>query len=425
MHDINAIRKDPDAFDAGLAKRGLSSCAADMLVLDDKRRAAIAEAQDLQTRRNEASKKIGQAKGQGDDAEAQRLMDEVAGLKDDLQKAEEAERMANAELTEALAAIPNLPLEGVPVGDDEEANVEVRSFGTLRQGKAEHFEIGEALGMMDFETAAALSGSRFVVLRDALARLDRALGNFMIDLHINEFGYRETALPVLVRDDAVYGTGQLPKFAEDLFRTENGYWLTPTAEVTLTNLVREQITDAAKLPLRFTALTQCFRSEAGAAGRDTRGMIRQHQFTKVELVSIVDAESGEAELERKTQCAEEVLKRLELPYRVMQLCTGDMGFGARKTYDLEVWLPGQNAYREISSVSYCGDFQGRRMNARYRHEGEKQTHFVHTLNGSGLAVGRTLVAVLENYVNENGTVSIPQALRPYMGGIETIGEANG
>ena len=279
--------------------------------------------------------------------------------------------------------------------------------------------------MMDFEAAAALSGSRFVVLRDELARLDRALGNFMIDLHINEFGYRETALPVLVRDDAVYGTGQLPKFAEDLFRTENGYWLTPTAEVTLTNLVREQITDAAELPLRFTALTQCFRSEAGAAGRDTRGMIRQHQFTKVELVSIVDVESGEAELERKTQCAEEVLKRLDLPYRVMQLCTGDMGFGARKTYDLEVWLPGQNAYREISSVSYCGDFQGRRMNARYRHEGEKQTQFVHTLNGSGPAVGRTLVAVLENYANEDGTVTVPEVLRPYMGGVEKIGEAHG
>ena len=425
MHDINAIRKDPDAFDAGLAKRGASACAADMLALDDKRRAAIAEAQDLQTRRNDASKKIGQAKGQGDEAEAQRLMDEVAGLKEELQKAEEAERVANGELTEALAAIPNLPLDGVPVGDDEDANVEIRRHGEALEGKAEHFEIGEALGMMDFETAAALSGSRFVVLRDALARLDRALGNFMIDLHVNEFGYRETALPVLVRDDAVYGTGQLPKFAEDLFRTENGYWLTPTAEVTLTNLVREQITDAAELPLRFTALTQCFRSEAGAAGRDTRGMIRQHQFTKVELVSIVDAESGEAELERKTQCAEEVLKRLELPYRVMQLCTGDMGFGARKTYDLEVWLPGQNAYREISSVSYCGDFQGRRMNARYRHEGEKQTHFVHTLNGSGLAVGRTLVAVLENYVNEDGTVTVPEALRPYMGGTETIGEANG
>ena len=425
MHDINAIRKDPDAFDAGLAKRGASACAADMLALDDKRRAAIAEAQDLQTRRNDASKKIGQAKGQGDEAEAQRLMDEVAGLKEELQKAEEAERVANGELTEALAAIPNLPLDGVPVGDDEDANVEIRRHGEALEGKAEHFEIGEALGMMDFETAAALSGSRFVVLRDALARLDRALGNFMIDLHVNEFGYRETALPVLVRDDAVYGTGQLPKFAEDLFRTENGYWLTPTAEVTLTNLVREQITDAAELPLRFTALTQCFRSEAGAAGRDTRGMIRQHQFTKVELVSIVDAESGEAELERKTQCAEEVLKRLELPYRVMQLCTGDMGFGARKTYDLEVWLPGQNAYREISSVSYCGDFQGRRMNARYRYEGEKQTHFVHTLNGSGLAVGRTLVAVLENYVNEDGTVTVPEALRPYMGGTETIGEANG
>ena len=425
MHDINALRKDPDAFDAGLAKRGASACAGEMLALDDKRRAAIAEAQDLQTRRNEASKKIGQAKGQGDDAEAQRLMDEVAGLKDDLQKAEEAERMANAELTEALAAIPNLPLEDVPIGENEEANVEVRSFGTPREGKVEHFEIGEALGMMDFEAAAALSGSRFVVLRDELARLDRALGNFMIDLHINEFGYRETALPVLVRDDAVYGTGQLPKFAEDLFRTENGYWLTPTAEVTLTNLVREQITDAAELPLRFTALTQCFRSEAGAAGRDTRGMIRQHQFTKVELVSIVDVESGEAELERKTQCAEEVLKRLDLPYRVMQLCTGDMGFGARKTYDLEVWLPGQNAYREISSVSYCGDFQGRRMNARYRHEGEKQTQFVHTLNGSGLAVGRTLVAVLENYVNEDGTVTVPEVLRPYMGGVEKIGEAHG
>ncbi len=425
MHDINAIRKDPDAFDAGLAKRGASACAADMLVLDDKRRAAIAEAQDLQTRRNEASKKIGQAKGQGDEAEAQRLMDEVAGLKEELQKAEEAERVANGELTEALAAIPNLPLDDVPLGENEDANVEIRRHGKPHEGMVEHFEIGEALGMMDFEAAAALSGSRFVVLRDTLARLDRALGNFMIDLHINEFGYRETALPVLVRDDAVYGTGQLPKFAEDLFRTENGYWLTPTAEVTLTNLVREQITDAAELPLRFAALTQCFRSEAGAAGRDTRGMIRQHQFTKVELVSIVDAEGGEAELERKTQCAEEVLRRLKLPYRVMQLCTGDIGFGARKTYDLEVWLPGQNAYREISSVSYCGDFQGRRMNARYRHEGEKQSHFVHTLNGSGLAVGRTLVAVLENYVNEDGTVSVPEVLRPYIGGLEVIEEANG
>ena len=343
MHDINAVRKDPDAFDAALSRRGAAPCAAEMLTLDDARRAAIAEAQELQTKRNDASKKIGQAKGQGDEAEAQRLMDEVAGLKDALQKAEEIERAANTELTDALAAIPNLPLADVPVGDDEAGNVELRRHGEPKQGAAEHFEIGEALGMMDFEIAAALSGSRFVVLRDGLARLDRALGNFMIDLHINEFGYRENTLPVLVRDDAVYGTGQLPKFAEDLFRTENGYWLTPTAEVTLTNLVREQITDAAALPMRLTALTQCFRSEAGAAGRDTRGMIRQHQFTKVELVSITDEENGASELERKTNCAEEVLKRLGLPYRVMQLCTGDMGFGARKTYDLEVWLPGQNA----------------------------------------------------------------------------------
>jgi seryl-tRNA synthetase len=424
MHDINAIRKDPDAFDAALSRRGTSPCAAEMLTLDDARRAAIAEAQELQTKRNDASKKIGQAKGQGDEAEAHRLMDEVAGLKDALQKAEEIERAASTALTDALAAIPNLPLADVPVGDDEEGNVELRRHGEPKQGAAEHFEIGEALGMMDFEIAAALSGSRFVVLRDGLAQLDRALGNFMIDLHINEFGYRENTLPVLVRDDAVYGTGQLPKFAEDLFRTENGYWLTPTAEVTLTNLVREQITDAAALPMRLTALTQCFRSEAGAAGRDTRGMIRQHQFTKVELVSITDEENGAAELERKTNCAEEVLKRLGLPYRVMQLCTGDMGFGARKTYDLEVWLPGQNEYREISSISYCGDFQGRRMNARYRHDGEKQTHFVHTLNGSGLAVGRTLVAVLENYVNADGTVTVPDVLRPYMGGAETIGGAN-
>jgi seryl-tRNA synthetase len=424
MHDINAIRKDPDAFDAALSRRGASPCAAEMLTLDDARRAAIAEAQELQTKRNDASKKIGQAKGQGDEAEAHRLMDEVAGLKDALQKAEEIERAASTALTDALAAIPNLPLADVPVGDDEEGNVELRRHGEPKQGAAEHFEIGEALGMMDFEIAAALSGSRFVVLRDGLAQLDRALGNFMIDLHINEFGYRENTLPVLVRDDAVYGTGQLPKFAEDLFRTENGYWLTPTAEVTLTNLVREQITDAAALPMRLTALTQCFRSEAGAAGRDTRGMIRQHQFTKVELVSITDEENGAAELERKTNCAEEVLKRLGLPYRVMQLCTGDMGFGARKTYDLEVWLPGQNEYREISSISYCGDFQGRRMNARYRHDGEKQTHFVHTLNGSGLAVGRTLVAVLENYVNTDGTVTVPDVLRPYMGGAETIGGAN-
>ena len=419
MHDINAIRNDPDAFDAGLATRGVAPQAASLVAKDDERRAAIQTAQDLQTKRNDASKKIGQAKGQGDETEAQRLMDEVAGLKDELQKAEEAERAMRAELTDMLAGLPNLPLADVPVGEDEEGNVEIRRFGDPKGGSLEHFEIGEKLGM-DFEVAAKLSGARFVVLRNQMARLERALANFMIDLQTDNGGYTEVNAPVLVRDDAVYGTGQLPKFTEDLFRTENGYWLIPTAEVTLTNLARDEITDAAALPMRFAALTQCFRSEAGSAGRDTRGMIRQHQFAKVELVSIVDAESGLEELERKTQCAEEVLKRLGLPYRVMQLCTGDMGFGARKTYDLEVWLPGQNSYREISSVSYCGDFQGRRMNARYRAEGEKATQFVHTLNGSGLAVGRTLVAVLENYVNEDGSVTVPEVLVPYMGGISKI-----
>ena len=357
MHDINAIRQDPEAFDAALAKRGADAAAAGLLAKDEERRAAIATAQELQTRRNEASKQIGRAKGQGDEDEAQRLMAEVAGLKDALHEAEEAERRINAELTGLLAAIPNLPLDDVPAGADESGNVEIRKHGTPREGGPEHFEIGETLGM-DFEAAARLSGSRFVVLRHELARLERALGNFMLDLHTQEHGYTEMAMPVLVRDDAMFGTGQLPKFAEDSFHTDNGYWLTPTSEVSLTNLVREQITDAATLPLRFTAQTLCFRSEAGAAGRDTRGMIRQHQFAKVELVSVVDGETGEAELERKTQCAEEVLKRLELPYRVMLLCSGDMGFGARKTYDLEVWLPGQNAYREISSISYCGDFQG-------------------------------------------------------------------
>ena len=419
MHDINAIRNDPDAFDAGLATRGVTPQAASLLAKDDERRAAIATAQDLQTKRNDASKKIGQAKGQGDEAEAQRLMDEVAGLKDELQKAEEAERASRAELTDMLAGLPNLPLADVPVGEDEAGNVEIRRFGEPKEGRLEHFEIGEKLGM-DFEVAAKLSGARFVVLLNQMARLERALANFMIDLQTGDGGYTEVNAPVLVRDDAVYGTGQLPKFTEDLFRTDNGYWLIPTAEVTLTNLVRDEITDSAALPLRFAALTQCFRSEAGSAGRDTRGMIRQHQFAKVELVSIVDAESGLQELERKTQCAEEVLKQLGLPYRVMQLCTGDMGFGARKTYDLEVWLPGQNSYREISSVSYCGDFQGRRMNARYRAEGEKATQFVHTLNGSGLAVGRTLVAVLENYFNEDGSVTVPDVLAPYMGGISKI-----
>lgn len=427
MHDINLIRDNPDAFDAGLARRGVAPAAAALLSHDDARRAAIGDAQDLQTRRNEASKQIGQAKGQGDEARAQALMEEVAGLKDALQAAEDKQRDAQTALDAALAGLPNLPLDDVPDGADEAGNVEQRQFGTPDIGAAgaQHFEIGEALGQMDFETAALLSGSRFVVLRDGLARLNRALANFMLDLHTNEFGYRETIPPVLVRDEAVFGTGQLPKFADDLFRTENGYWLTPTAEVTLTNMVREQIVDTASLPLRLTALTPCFRSEAGAAGRDTRGMIRQHQFDKVELVSIVPAEQGLDELERKTNCAEEVLKRLGLSYRVMLLCAGDMGFSARKTYDLEVWLPGQQAYREISSISYCGDFQGRRMNARHRPAGEKQTTHVHTLNGSGLAVGRALVAVLENYVQDNGAVAVPDVLQPYMGGQKLIEVENG
>jgi seryl-tRNA synthetase len=422
MHDINAIRENPDAFDEALKRRGVASVSSDLLARDDARRKAIQTAQELQTKRNEASKKIGQAKGQGDEAAAQALMEEVAGLKEDLQQAEDTERQLKADLEAALSVLANVPLDDVPDGADEGDNIQLRQWGTPRQinNPRQHFEIGEALGQMDFEAAASISGARFVVLRDDLARLERALGNFMLDVHTQEFGYREMSPPVLVRDEAVFGTGQLPKFAEDLFRTENGFWLSPTAEVTLTNLVREQILNHASLPRRYTALTQCFRSEAGSAGRDTRGMIRQHQFNKVELVSIVDADSGEAELERLTQCAETILQKLELPYRVMLLCTGDMGFSARKTYDLEVWLPGQDTYREISSCSYCGDFQGRRMNARYRADGEKSTHFVHTLNGSGLAVGRTLVAVLENYVNDDGSITVPDVLQAYMGGVQKI-----
>ena len=418
MHDINLVRENPEAFDKALQQRNAEPAAAALIACDDARKAAIAKAQALQTTRNEASKKIGQAKGAGDDAVAEELMAQVAELKSALQVAEDEERKLKAELEKALSVLPNIPLADVPKGVDEDDNQEVRQIGEVGgvNAAAQHFEIGEELGQMDFEAAAALSGARFVVLRDDLARLERALGNFMLDLHTSEFGYREINPPVLVRDDAVFGTGQLPKFSEDLFRTENGYWLTPTAEVTLTNLVRDQITNAADLPLRFTAMTPCFRSEAGAAGRDTRGMIRQHQFSKVELVSIVEPDDGENELERLTACAEEVLERLGLSYRVMLLCAGDMGFSARKTYDLEVWLPGQNSYREISSCSYCGDFQGRRMNARFRHADEKSTHYVHTLNGSGLAVGRTLVALLENYHQEDGSVLIPEALQAYMGG---------
>ena len=418
MLDISIIRDNPEKFDKALASRGAEAMSKQLLTLDEARRMAVSQAQELQTKRNETSKQIGQAKAAKDEGLATKLMDEVATMKEQLQIAEESEREASQALENALAAVPNTPLEGIPFGVDEDANVEIRKVGapTQIENPKQHFDIGEELGQMDFETAAKMSGSRFVILQGQLARLERALANFMLDTHTEEFGYTEVVPPALVRDDAVFGTGQLPKFKEDLFRTEEGFWLIPTAEVPLSNLVREQILDAEDLPLRFTAYTPCFRSEAGSAGRDTRGMIRQHQFSKVELVSIVMPEDGEDELERMTNCAETILQKLDLPYRVMMLCTGDMGFSARKTYDLEVWLPGQDSYREISSCSLCGDFQSRRMKTRFRHKGDKQTHFAYTLNGSGLAVGRTMVALLENYQASDGRVYIPAPLQPYMGG---------
>ena len=425
MHDLRSIRENPPAFDAGLARRGLAPAAARVLELDAKRRAFVSANQAALSRRNEASKQIGQAKAKGGDAAA--LMAEVAELKGRIAAGEEAERHVAAEIEELLAGLPNLPAEAVPDGD-ESANREIRRVGQppeLSFGPKQHFELGEALGLMDFEAAGRISGARFVVLKGALARLERALGAFMLDLQTQEHGYSEVSGPLLVREHAAYGTGNLPKFKDDLFRTsDDDFYLIPTAEMTLTNLVREQILAEEALPLRFTAQTPCFRSEAGAAGRDTRGMIRQHQFTKVELVSIATPEQSDAEHERMTACAEEALKRLGLAYRVMLLASRDMGFSARKTYDVEVWLPGQNAYREISSCSSCGDFQARRMNARYRPKGEKGTRFLHTLNGSGLAVGRTLVAVLENGQRPDGSIVVPKALRPYMGGLETIA-ANG
>ncbi len=423
MFDIKWIRDNAAAFDAGLKSRGLEPLADKLIALDEARRQHLTKLQDAQSRRNSASKEIGKAKGAKDDALAAKLMAEVAELKEFIQQGEEEERTLTRAVDEALAVIPNLPREDVPVGSDEKGNVEVRRVGEPRVldfKPKQHFELGEALGLMDFETAGKVSGARFVFLKGALARLDRAIGSFMLDLHTGTFGYTETNPPLLVRDDAAYGTGNLPKFAEDLFQTTNGYWLIPTAEVSLTNVVRDRILDEAELPMRMTAWTPCFRSEAGAAGRDTRGMIRQHQFSKVELVSITTPEESLAEHERMTNCAEEVLKRLELPYRTMLLCTGDMGFASRKTYDIEVWLPGQDAYREISSCSVCGDFQARRMGARYRAAGGKDVRFVHTLNGSGLAVGRTLVAVLENYQQADGSVIIPEALRPYMGGLAKL-----
>ena len=422
MHDIRFIREHPEAFDAALAKRGLEPIAAHLLEADEVRRAASTRLQEAQNRRNEASKLIGQAMAKGDKDTAEALKAEVAELKETLPSLEETGRAADRQLEDLLAAIPNLPADDVPEGADETDNVEVSRWGDLPSfdfTPQEHADIAPALGM-DFETGAMISGTRFTFLKGGMARLHRALAQFMLDKQTSENGYMECAPPLLVRGESLYGTGQLPKFAEDNFRTTDDRWLIPTAEVSLTNAVREQIIDDLSTPIRMTALTPCFRSEAGAAGKDTRGFIRQHQFEKVELVSICRAEDAAAEHEHMVKSAEGVLEALGLPYRKMLLCTGDMGFGARKTFDLEVWLPGQSAYREISSVSWCGEFQARRMNARYRPEGEKKTAFVHTLNGSGLAVGRTLVAVIENYQQADGSVIVPEALAPYMGGITRL-----
>ena len=476
MFDIKWIRDNAEAFDAGLKKRGLAPEAAKLIALDEARREHVTRLQEAQARRNAASKEIGKAKAGKDEAAALELMDEVAELKETIRRGEEAERQLDAKLRDALSVIPNLPLDDVPLGKDEQDNKEIRKVGTPKKfafKPKQHFEIGEALGLMDFETAAKISGARFVVLKGALARLERALGAFMLDLHTGPAkdglgGYSENNVPLLVKDDTAYGTGNLPKFADDLFPTFRGalrleecrielsqleksnaaggrldpntlhklrgyfdgmveqwrLWLIPTAEVALTNFVRESTLDEAQLPMRLTAWTPCFRSEAGAAGKDTRGMIRQHQFSKVELVSITTPEESLAEHERMTACAEEVLKRLGLPFRTILLCTGDMGFASQKTYDIEVWLPGEDTYREISSCSVCGDFQARRMNARYRPKGGKDLRFVHTLNGSGLAVGRTLIAVLENYQQADGSVAIPEALIPYMGGMTKIEKAS-
>jgi len=431
MLDIRLIRDNPAALDDALKKRGAEPASTDILKLDDARREHLTKLQDAQSARNTASKAIGKAKATGDEAEAARLIEEVAKHKAFIQDGEEEERRLTDALETALASLPNIPLDDVPVGSDEDANVEVRQAGTKTipyfEAK-EHFELGEAMGLMDFETAAKLSGSRFCVMKGALAKLERALGQFMLNTQTGKNGYLEIAPPLLVRDEVMFGTGQLPKFADDLFRTakdeddgENSstLWMVPTAEVPLTNLVRESIVDAETLPHRLTALTPCFRAEAGSAGRDTKGYLRQHQFNKVEMVAITHPDESDAELERMTACAEGVLTDLGLHIRTMVLCTGDMGFGARKTYDIEVWLPGQGKYREISSCSTCGDFQARRMNARYRDDNGKP-QFVHTLNGSGVALGRALIAVMETYQNEDGGVRIPEVLVPYMGGTTLI-----
>ncbi|HEU4661477.1 MAG TPA: serine--tRNA ligase [Pseudolabrys sp.] len=454
MYDIRWIREHPEDFDRGLKRRGLEPLSAKLLALDEKRRALIVKLEQAQARRNAASKEIGQAKAKKDEAGAQKLMAEVGALKTSIPQMEAEEKEASAALDKELAQIPNLPLDEVPDGKDEHDNVEHHVWGNKRNyafTPKQHFELGEALGQMDFELAAKLSGARFVVLKGGLARMERALGQFMLDVQTGDNGYTEINPPLMVRDDVMFGTAQLPKFAEDQFEALTGVdalmkridsigsaevvqyarelggnrrWLIPTAEVPLTNLVRESIVDEDTLPRRYTACTPCFRAEAGAAGKDTRGMIRQHQFTKVELVSITTPEESLAEHERMTACAEEVLKRLGLPFRTIVLCTGDMGFASQKTYDIEVWLPGQNAYREISSCSVCGDFQARRMDARYRPKDGGKPVYVHTLNGSGLAVGRTLIAVLENYQQADGSVIIPDALQPYMGGLTRIAAKN-
>src|SRR5262245_11900025 len=426
MYDIKWIREHPDVFDRGLKRRGLEPLSKRLLALDEKRRAAITKFEQAQARRNAASKEIGDAKKAKDEAKANKLMAEVAELKTSLPKMEEEQNAFAGDLDTALAQIPNAPADDVPDGADAGGNVEHHVFGKKRDyafKPKQHFDLGEALGQMDFELAAKLSGARFVVLQKGLARLERALGQFFLDVHTSEkHGYTEVNPPILVRDDVMFGTAQLPKFADDQFRTTNDFWLIPTAEVPLTNLVRESIVEETQLPIRLTACTPCFRAEAGAAGKDTRGMIRQHQFTKVELVSVTTPDKSKEEHERMLTCAEEVLKRLDLHYRVVTLCTGDMGFAAQKTYDIEVWLPGQNAYRKISSCSNCGEFQARRMNARYRSK-DGMRH-VHTLNGSGVAVGRALIAVMETYQQGDGSIAVPSALAPYMGGLTKIEKAN-
>jgi seryl-tRNA synthetase len=422
MHDIRLIRDNPQAFDAGLARRGVAPVSTELLAADTASRAAQTALQNALARRNEASKAIGAAMGKGDQVTAEALKAEVSTLKDSIAELETQSREGEAVLHDLLAALPNLPAADVPDGVDESGNVELKRWGTPRTfdfTPKEHADLGPPLGL-DFETGAKMSGARFTFLRGAMARLERALGQLMLDMQTEQAGYTECATPLMVRDEAAFGTGQLPKFSEDLFKTTDGRWLISTSEMSLTNAVSGDILSDSALPIRMTALTPCFRSEAGAAGRDTRGYIRQHQFLKVELVSITRPEDSDAELERKVLCAEAVLEALALPYRRMILCAGDMGATARKTYDLEVWLPGQDAYREISSCSNCGEYQARRMNARYRPEGEKGTRFVHTLNGSGLAVGRTLVAVLENYQNADGSVTVPEVLVPYMGGVKRL-----